>query len=105
MVNAACLPFGQPWSILGPALAAAAGAVHVAIGVAVASLASIFFNLGRAGAAEAAGGLGINSRDCRKQSHRCEQSNESAVSDFSVLMNVAPLRAQTRIRIRIGTSC
>ena len=75
MVNAACLPFGQPWSILGPALAAAAGAVHVAIGVAVASLASIFFNLGRAGAAEAAGGLGFNSRDCRKQSHRCEQSN------------------------------
>ena len=75
MVKTACLRLGQPRSILGPALIAAAGAVHVAVGVAEASPTGILFNFGRAGAAEGAGGFGLNSRDCCQQSRGCDQSN------------------------------
>ena len=75
MVKTACLRLGQPRSILGPALIAAAGAVHVAVGVAEASPTGILFNFGRAGAAEGTAGFGRNSKDCRQDSSGCDQRN------------------------------
>ena len=75
MLKTACLRLGQPRSVLGSAQIAAAGAVHVAVALALAGLADVLFNFGRAGAAEGTAGFGRNSKDCRQDSSGCDQRN------------------------------
>ena len=68
-------------SVLRPALAASAGAVHVAIRIAETGFARVLFHFRRAGAAEAAGGFGFDCEGGCDQSSCCDQSDEESAHD------------------------
>ena len=68
-------------SVLRPSLAASTGAVHVAIRVAEAGLARVFFHFRRAGATEAASGFGFDIERRCDQSGCCDQSDADRAHD------------------------
>ena len=68
-------------SVLRPALRAPVGTVHVAIRVAEAGLARVFFHFRRAGATEATSGFGFDIERRCDQSGCCDQSDADRAHD------------------------